>query len=95
MRWLEGHFPEDPILAAVVQVREALWFVGENWPELPSLVRIKRAKFRRPIRPLDALTLQLKREAFSPHVTFEYSRNGEVCSGGNLEFGPRSVQSGE
>ena len=95
LRWLEGHFPEDPILPAVVQVREALGFVRDNWPDLPGLLRIKRAKFRRPIRPLDALTLKLRRKERSPHVTFEYSRDSEVCSGGNLEFGDRVAQDGE
>ena len=95
LRWLEGHFPEDPILPAVVQVHEALRFVRESWPDLPGLVRIKRVKFRRPIRPLHALTLQLGRKDRSPRVTFEYSRDGEVYSTGNLEFGPRTAQDGE
>ena len=85
--WLEGHFPQDPILAAVVQVREAVCLVSESWPDLQGLVRIKRVKFRRPIRPADELALQLKRKTHARRVTFEYSRDGEVCSGGSLEFG--------
>jgi len=86
LRWLEGHFTEEPILAAVVQVREVLGFVREDWPDLPAVSRIKRAKFRQPIRPLDRLTLRLKRKTDAPLVTFEYARDGEVCSGGSLEF---------
>lgn len=86
LRWLEGHFCGDPILAAVVQVREALCFVRASWPDLPRLARIRRAKFRSPIRPLDELVLQLQRRSDDPRVTFEYSRGGAACSGGSLEF---------
>ncbi len=86
MRWFEGHFPGEPILAAVVQVREVVCLVREGWPDLRYLVRIKRAKFRKPILPGDELTLQLKHRAGASLVTFEYARDGETCSGGTLEF---------
>jgi len=87
LRWLEGHFPQEPILAAVVQVREVVCLATESWPDLAGLVRIKRVKFRKPIRPRDELTLHLKRKNRTAHVTFEYSRDGEACSAGSLEFG--------
>ena len=85
--WIEGHFPEQPILAAVVQVREAALHARECWPDLGSLSNVKRAKFRKPILPADAVRLQLRRRAGSLLVTFEFVRDDEVCSSGSLDFG--------
>ena len=79
--------PLDVLLAPFLRLREVACLAAESWPDLAGLVRIKRAKFRKPIRPTDELMLELKRKGHTPHVTFEYSRDGETCSGGSLEFG--------
>ena len=86
LRWVEGHFPEQPILAAVVQVGEALRLVRECWPDMATFRRIKRGKFRRPIFPPDEIRLSLTRRDGASLVSFEYTRDGEACSGGTLEF---------
>jgi len=89
MFWLEGHFPGDPILPAVVQLAEAMRLIRQRWPDLEGLGKIRRAKFRRTIHPADQLTLQLKRMDGGRRVVFEYSREGEICSSGKLEFRSR------
>ncbi len=86
LRWFEGHFEGNPVLPAMVQLREAMFLVAAIWPDLAGLRRISRAKFRRPIRPADALELVLRRTVGTPRVQFEYLRGGEACSGGVLEL---------
>ena len=86
LRWFEGHFNGNPVLPAVVQMREALRLVASIWPDLESLRRITRAKFQRPIRPSDLLQVSLTRVRGTNKAAFEFRRKGETCSSGTLEF---------
>ncbi|MBC7173495.1 MAG: AMP-binding protein, partial [Polyangiaceae bacterium] len=57
-----GHFPGDPLLPGVLQLRDvALSATRREFPELSSLERLTRVKFKRPIRPGQDLVLVLSR----------------------------------
>ncbi len=86
LRWFEGHFNGNPVLPAVVQMREALRLVTSIWPDLESLRRITRAKFQRPIRPSDVLQVSLTRVRGTNKAAFEFRRKGEMCSSATMEF---------
>jgi 3-hydroxymyristoyl/3-hydroxydecanoyl-(acyl carrier protein) dehydratase len=86
LRWFQGHFTGNPVLPAVVQVREALRLVAAVWPDLEGLRRITRAKFQRPIRPSDVLHMYLTRVRGTSKAAFEFRRQGDTCSSGTLEF---------
>ncbi|HXI60856.1 MAG TPA: AMP-binding protein [Polyangia bacterium] len=79
--FFEGHFEEFAILPGVVQLHDVLLRpVRQQWPALWRLRKILRLKFRRPIRPGDALAIDLTRDA--DKVTFEIrSAKGPVSSG--------------
>ncbi|MEA2696646.1 MAG: hypothetical protein QOI66_917 [Myxococcales bacterium] len=79
--FFEGHFEGFAILPGVVQLHDVLLRpVRQQWPALWRLRKILRLKFRRPIRPGDALTIDLTRAA--DKVTFEIrSAKGPVSSG--------------
>ncbi|HVR64789.1 MAG TPA: AMP-binding protein [Polyangia bacterium] len=80
-----GHFDGFPILPGVVQLSDlVLRPLGARWPELRSLRQILRLKFRRPIRPGEAITIDLRRE--SERVTFEIRSARGAISGGVLVF---------
>jgi 3-hydroxymyristoyl/3-hydroxydecanoyl-(acyl carrier protein) dehydratase len=85
--WFEGHFPTDPILAGVVQLR---WAVSAGRELLgvdaePSAVL--QLKFKSPIRP--GCRLELLLERLPDGVRFRYlSASGEHSSG-RLLFGER------
>ena len=87
LRWFRGHFDGNPVLPAVVQVREALFLAAIGWPELAGLRRCTRLKFRRPIRPGDAIQVRLSRVSGRDKIAFEFERRGQSCSSGTLEFG--------
>ncbi len=86
LRWFQGHFDGNPVLAAVVQLREVLWHTTTIWPDLTALRRVTGAKFRRPIRPLDSLRLRLERTRGSAKARFTFVRGNETCSSGVLDF---------
>lgn len=88
LRWFRGHFDENPVLAAVVQLQEALLLTREKWPDLGSLRRIQRAKFHRRILPSDSLRLRLERAHGAGRARFFFSRGDDKCSSATLIFEP-------
>ncbi len=88
LEWLRGHFDGDPILAAVVQLWEAQLHLRAIWPDLITPRRVTKSKFRRPIRPEDRLLLRLRRTGAASQASFEFRRDGELCSSGVMTFRP-------
>ncbi len=94
LRWLQGHFDGNPVLAAVVQLREVLQHTATIWPDLTALRRVTAAKFRGPIRPLDSLRLRLERTRGAGKASFAFVRGDEICSSGVFEFAHAEGASG-
>jgi 3-hydroxymyristoyl/3-hydroxydecanoyl-(acyl carrier protein) dehydratase len=94
LRWFQGHFDGNPVLPAMVQLHEALRFTATVWPDLTGLRRVTRAKFRRPIRPLDTLRLRLERTRGAGKASFAFVRGDEICSSGVFEFAHAEGASG-
>ncbi len=86
LHWFRGHFEDHPVLPAVVQLHEALRLTRRVWPDLASLRRVVRAKFRKPIRPDDSLRVLVHRRGACRKATFEYVRSDGTCSSGAFEF---------
>ena len=94
LEWLRGHFDDQPILAAVVQLWEVQLHARDIWPDLITPQRVTKAKFRRPIRPENRLLLRLKRQGETRRASFEYRRDGELCSSGVMAFRPPAGEAG-
>lgn len=80
--WMEGHFPESPVLAAVAQVHIAVRAGEEVWGYLPASFACSRLKFRRALTPGDVVTLELTRKAERGELAFAYHCEGVVASEG-------------
>lgn len=89
LRWLQGHFPSQPVLAGVVQTdwacRLALrLFALEQAPQ-----RIDNLKFQNVIIPPLPVKLELIRNSTNSSISFRYSNPdepGHIFSEGKLVF---------
>jgi 3-hydroxymyristoyl/3-hydroxydecanoyl-(acyl carrier protein) dehydratase len=82
--WFQGHFPGAPLLPGVTQIDWAIGFAREHLGlTLPS-ARLFKVKFRKVMRPREAVVLVLRHDAAKSHLTFEYRRGDEICAAGQV-----------
>ena len=71
--YFSGHFPENPVMPGVLQIEAlaqaccllvALSFPEDSAGKRPAFVGIDGARFRRPVRPGDVLTLHAELEKY-------------------------------
>lgn len=67
--FFQGHFPERPLLPAVVQVAAAVHFAGVLLGAPQRLAEVTRAKFQSPTGPGRELALELALDAPEPGRT--------------------------
>jgi acyl-coenzyme A synthetase/AMP-(fatty) acid ligase len=85
--YFRGHFPLEPVFPGVAQLEAVvLHHVRTLWPDLVSLRKVRRLKFKQKIGPDDELVLTLRRKA--QDVSFKLARDGATCSEGVLVFAP-------
>ncbi len=63
LAWFDGHFPGDPILAGVVQIRWAIAAARELLGVTAGPAAVQQLKFKAPIRPGARLELEVRRVA--------------------------------
>jgi hypothetical protein len=82
LAWFEGHFPGEPILAGVVQLRWAIAAARELMGVARGPDSIRQLKFKSPIRPGCVLDLVLSRPDGAAALAFAFkSASGEHSSG--------------
>jgi 3-hydroxyacyl-[acyl-carrier-protein] dehydratase len=60
-----GHFPERPLLPAVVEIMAALQVAGEAWGDPGSdVLFVEKAKFLRPVAPGEEVEVRCERKPF-------------------------------
>jgi 3-hydroxymyristoyl/3-hydroxydecanoyl-(acyl carrier protein) dehydratase len=87
LEYFEGHFDGDPIVAAVVQLDVIVVpRIEAAWPDLGTIERATKMKFRSPIRPHEEVTLSLSRRLERSAVDVRMLKNGVECASGTLFF---------
>ena len=92
LRYVEGHFPSDPIVPGVAQVVAlAEERARHAWPELGASRGLRRLKFMSALRPGEHFVLALERKSSEGEskVSFRIDRDAEEaekCSIGTLLF---------
>ena len=85
--YFEGHFEGEPILAAVVQLDVVILpRIERLWPDLGSVERATKLKFRSPIRANEEVVVRLERKAERKSVDVKVIRGEVECAGGTLFF---------
>jgi 3-hydroxymyristoyl/3-hydroxydecanoyl-(acyl carrier protein) dehydratase len=86
--WVEGHFPDRPVLPGVVLLRWAIEAAGWLWPELATVRSISNLKFQHPILPPARLTLTLDvaQGGESRRLKFRYQQGERTCAQGGVTY---------
>lgn len=85
LRYLEGHFPGDPIVPGIAQLLPLVHDpIRTAWPDLGAARALRRLKFLDALRPGHELDVELTRKAHK--VKFEIRRGEVACTRGTLVF---------
>lgn len=83
--FFDGHFPGDPVLAAVAQVSALVEPVARRaWPALGALAGASQLKFHRVCRPGETLSLRCTRDGLTVRFTLHAAEH--LASAGALRF---------
>ncbi|MFH0785666.1 MAG: hypothetical protein V2B20_27480 [Pseudomonadota bacterium] len=81
-QWFSGHFPDNPILPGIAQLKMAVDLVTKHGLGNIRLTGLSRIKFRKIVRPEEQLDIQITCNAAENYYTFKItSGNADVCSG--------------
>jgi 3-hydroxymyristoyl/3-hydroxydecanoyl-(acyl carrier protein) dehydratase len=89
LKWLKGHFPEQPVLPGVVQTHWACCLAQQVFSLPQNIKRIDNLKFQNVILPHQEVSLELARHSSGDSVTFRYSdpaTPAQAFSEGKLVF---------
>lgn len=80
--WFSGHFPDNPILPGVAQLKMVADLVAAAGKNLGRLVGLSRVKFRKIVRPGELLDIHLTIGKVERQYVFRITcGNEEACSG--------------
>jgi len=84
--FLQGHFPQQPILPGVVQIHWAVKLAVARLGVEPLFKGIEALKFHRVIKPLTPLKLTLEQAENTGKLHFSYQSDLGVHSQGRIVF---------
>jgi len=84
----QGHFPERPVLPAIVQLAAVRLLVAKAVGQSLVPTAVHRIKFRGIIQPNDTatVTVHLQAQEEGWHATFTVVRQGETVTSGRADF---------
>lgn len=84
--FLQGHFPNRPVLPGVVQIHWAVELAKSSLGLNAAFKGIEALKFHRIIKPQTPLTLRLERAEATGKLHFSYLSDLGMCSQGRILF---------
>lgn len=84
--YVEGHFPDFPLVPGVVQVNWVLHFLEEQVGIRGDLNKIDVLKFNSMLRPGDRGRLEVEVDPSEGQVAFEYLSDSDLISSGRLDM---------
>lgn len=82
--WFQGHFPHLPLLPGVVQLDWALLLAGRHLGLAAQYTDRFQVKYKAGLFPGDHVTLVLRHDGAKGRLSFDYRRDGILCSSGSL-----------
>ncbi len=85
LAYLEGHFPDQPIVPGVVQITWARHFGMTELNSPIDVFQMKKVKFKRVVHPGDLICLRLSWQPQKRQLTYRYESESQECSSGVLQ----------
>jgi 3-hydroxymyristoyl/3-hydroxydecanoyl-(acyl carrier protein) dehydratase len=82
--YLDGHFPQMPIVAGVVQLHWAIQFARDIFSLTDLIENASQIKFNNLIRPQDKVTLTLTVNPETQNLIYTYKLGEKICSSGRF-----------
>ena len=80
--WFSGHFPDDPILPGIAQLKMVADLVTSSTEDTLRMTGVSRVKFRKIVRPEEVLDIHVTCGNKAEQYTFKItSGSDDVCSG--------------
>jgi 3-hydroxymyristoyl/3-hydroxydecanoyl-(acyl carrier protein) dehydratase len=80
--WFSGHFPGDPILPGIAQLKMVADLITKSTTGALCFTGLSRVKFRKIVRPGDVLDIKVTHGDKKGQYIFKItSRDDDVCSG--------------
>jgi len=86
LSYLEGHFPDKPVVPGVVQVHWASILAHKLFTISGAFLKMENVKFQSMILPDQTVELTLTNHAEKQQVAFNYSLGSNTVSEGKLYF---------
>ena len=86
LMYLQGHFPDEPVLPGVVQVHWAIEFASQRFDLKPDFKAIEGLKFHRIIEPETSIRLVIEYDEAASKLRFSYTSGDDTCSQGRVLF---------
>jgi 3-hydroxymyristoyl/3-hydroxydecanoyl-(acyl carrier protein) dehydratase len=80
---LAGHFPGNPIVPGAVLLGETAFAIEASGVAAPGMLRLRSAKFLRPVRPGDRVSIRFDRDV-DGGVRFTCDVRGETVLTGQM-----------
>lgn len=84
--YLQGHFPQRPVLPGVIQVHWAIQLARRTLSTKPVFTGFEALKFHQIIEPLSRLKLTLEQSEETGKLHFSYASDTGVHSQGRILF---------
>ncbi len=84
--YLDGHFPDVPIVPGVVQVKWAIESARHFLGVSGTVVGLEALKFQKVMRPGDEVTMTLENAADSQKLKFSFQSDHSRYSSGRIVF---------
>lgn len=80
--WFAGHFPDDPILPGIAQLKMVADLITRFREDETGPKGLSRVKFRKIVRPGEVLDIQAEQSNIENQYAFRITRDNEdICSG--------------
>ena len=92
--WFAGHFPDDPILPGIAQLKMVADLIAVSRTDDACMTGLSRVKFKKIVRPGELLYIHASPGPKKDQYTFRISAGSQDICSGLMLFASKKMHSG-